>query len=99
MVTGALTWEEDQDGVLSADISDLDEAEMLALYMRFFGKRGIRIDNVGANNATYYKVLMASTKRGCRELRWHLREQARPPPRVRTRASERTRAFRRRASI
>ena len=75
---GELQWEEDGDGVLVSDISQLSEGEQLNFYHRLMGgKRGIRQDKVGANRATFYKILMASAKRGCRELRWFLNEQAR----------------------
>ena len=64
--------------MLVSDISQLSEGEQLNFYHRLMGgKRGIRQDKVGANRATFYKILMASAKRGCRELRWFLNEQAR----------------------
>eukprot|EP00966_Prymnesium_polylepis_P114278 2640504-Prymnesium_polylepis.2 len=82
LLGGGLKWEEDSDGVLVYDFSELSEAELLDYYCRLFGKRGIRLDRIGANNATFYKILMASNKRGCRELRWSLHEQARTATRA-----------------
>ena len=43
---------------------------------RFFGGlRGIRVENVGANRATFYKIIMPHSARGCGEIRWLMDEQ------------------------
>ena len=63
-------------GELVWSLEDREKQEQVDILKRFFGGlRGIRVENVGANRATFYKIIMPHSARGCGKIRWLMDEQ------------------------
>ena len=62
------------DGELVASWEDRDEKEQLAILTRLIGQRVFAFHNLGSNNVTLFRVIMALSTRGCSSARWVLDE-------------------------